>query len=82
MLASLPPNQLLRRTRNGTVSYVYADPLVCRCLYVGGQEAYARYQRQAQRERLADEREMAAQLEFDNNWDWQIWGPYPAPLAW
>ena len=39
-LTALPPHRFVRRTVDGRVTYLYADPTVCRCLYVGGQEAY------------------------------------------
>ena len=82
MLASMPRNRLLRQARGDTVAYVYADPLVCNCLYIGNQEAYARYQRQAQRERLANERENTAEILADSTWDPGPWGPFPGGFGW
>ena len=43
-LHSLPPDQLITRTRNGKTTYLYADPTICRCVYVGTPEAYRTYQ--------------------------------------
>ena len=31
------------RNSNGSVKYMYADPNVCGCIYVGGQRAYDQY---------------------------------------
>jgi len=41
---SLPPDQLVKRTKDGRIYYVYADPKGCNCAYVGTPEAYAAYQ--------------------------------------
>jgi len=42
----LPPHQILQRVYEETIRYVYADPDVCGCLYVGSQQAYDLYQKQ------------------------------------
>ena len=44
ILRSLPPDKLVRRMKNGTLYYVYADAARCNCAYVGTAEAYAAYQ--------------------------------------
>ena len=41
---TLPARQLLSQIRDGKTSYVYRDPSVCHCLYVGGEAEYQRYQ--------------------------------------
>jgi hypothetical protein len=43
MLASLPSRQFVRGTHGVFVTYTYADPLVCNCLYVGSAFDYATY---------------------------------------
>jgi len=43
-LMALPPDRLVTRTRNGKTTYLYADPNICRCVYVGTPEAYRVYQ--------------------------------------
>ena len=43
-LRRLPPDKLVTRTRGGKVYYVYADPSICRCAYVGTPQAYQAYQ--------------------------------------
>lgn len=42
-LQSLPPHQFVLRNSNGSVKYLYADPIACDCIYVGGQRAYNLY---------------------------------------
>jgi hypothetical protein len=76
MINRLPPHRFLRRVQGDTVSYVYSDPLVCDCLYVGSQQAYGRYQSYLQQKRLADEQLSAAQAYSDATWDWGAWGPW------
>jgi hypothetical protein len=34
-LAKLPPHRFVHQMRNNTMIYVYADPTICDCLYVG-----------------------------------------------
>ena len=76
MLVRLPPHQFVQRTHDNTISYVYADPLVCGCLYVGSQAAYDRYKLYIQQKKLADERQLTAQMYSDSAWDWGAWGPW------
>jgi hypothetical protein len=54
-LRALPPHQFVLRNSNGSVKYMYADPTVCGCIYVGGQRAYQQY-RQEMAGRVQDER--------------------------
>jgi hypothetical protein len=76
MLARLPADKFSRRVKGDATIYVYADPKVCNCLYIGDQTAYAAYQRQAQAKQIADERQEAAQDYQDSSWDWSSWGPW------
>src|SRR6202046_4848341 len=61
MLARLPSNKFVMRQNGDSVHYVYADPLVCGCLYVGTQQAYNQYKLHQQQQHLADEQQMTAQ---------------------
>ena len=42
-LRSLPPHRLTKTTHKGTTIWVYADPTICGCLYVGNQAAHDSY---------------------------------------
>ena len=75
MLKRLPPHRFVRRVKGDNVHYVYADPLVCGCLYIGSQQAYGRYKRDRMQQRLADEQQMTADEYADPAWNWQAWGP-------
>ena len=71
-LAALPPYRLESRTEDGNGVYTYADPGVCKCLYVGGSKEYSEYQRlRVQRQIAADQAWAAQQAQMD----WGIWGP-------
>ncbi len=76
MLGRLPPHQFLLRQNGGTTHYVYADPLVCDCLYVGTQQAYDQYRMNLLSQHLADERQLAALAWSDGEWSWAAWGPW------
>lgn len=56
----LPPHQFSRQIRDGQVFYVYSDPTVCGCLYVGDQAAYGTYRKYAFEKQLANEQAMTA----------------------
>ena len=51
----LPPHKFSRQIKDGRVFYVYPDPTVCVCLYVGDQNAYATYRKNVFQQNLADE---------------------------
>ena len=78
MLKKLPPNKFFQRANGDSVHYVYADPIVCGCLYVGSQQAYNQYKANKQTQRLADEQQMTADSYADASWNWGAWGPWPA----
>ncbi|WP_084440585.1 hypothetical protein [Acetobacter nitrogenifigens] len=79
MLNRLPPHRFVRRVRNNSVFYVYADPTACDCLYIGDQAAYSQYQQYRQQKMLADEQEMTAGEYQDASWNWGAWGPMNGP---
>lgn len=42
-LKTLPPHKFVRRTKNGTPYYIYADPTYCKCALIGNQDAMNSY---------------------------------------
>jgi hypothetical protein len=80
MLARLPPHKFIQRASGDTVHYVYSDPLVCGCLYVGTQQAFNQYKLHQQQQQLADEQQMTAQAYDDPAWRWDAWGPWGPSL--
>jgi hypothetical protein len=79
MFRTLPPNRFSRQMRGDRVVYVYPDPVVCHCLYVGNQQAYGTYRQNQLQKRIADENQMAADEMSMASWDWGPWavGYYP-----
>jgi hypothetical protein len=79
MMNRLPPNQFVQRVGADTVHYVYADPTVCGCLYVGTQQAFDQF---VSNQRLDFEQaQRIALLNFyDATWNWDAWGPW-GPLG-
>ncbi|WP_428542096.1 hypothetical protein [Rhodopila sp.] len=76
MLNELPPHRFIQRFHGDTVSYIYSDPLVCDCLYVGSQQSYNQYMYHIQQQRLADQQELTAQMYSNPAWNWGAWGPW------
>lgn len=79
-LQALPPHQFVHEEMNGRELWVYADPLVCNCLYVGSPEDYQRYQQLHVQQNIASDRLMAAQLAATSwgygPYGWGPWGPW------
>jgi hypothetical protein len=70
-LTTLPPHKFVQQVRKNAVIYVYADPTICQCLYVGNQAAYDRYRANVFQKKLADEQAFTAQV---NEMNWEAWG--------
>lgn len=76
MLMRLPANKFVQRVNGDTVTYVYADPKACGCLYVGDQAAYGQYQKALQAKNLLDQQQLNALTYQDARWNWGAWGPW------
>ncbi len=75
-MKKLPPNKFVQQTNNAQIVYVYADPIVCQCVYFGNQAAYAQYRQMVFQQKLADERQMTAAMAQDS----VDFGPWNAPF--
>ena len=73
MLAGLPPGRIVSHPEGDHLSYLFADPLDCRCLYVGGPQEWTRYQQTLQQQRIANAQVEAAQLNY-GAFGWGPWG--------
>ena len=71
-LRAMPPLKMLSQSKDGHTVYHYADPYSCNCLYVGDEQAYAKYRTLAQQKQRADER---LEAEEDASEEWDLWGP-------
>jgi hypothetical protein len=82
-LRALPPHKFVQQTRNGQPIWLYADPSVCGCLYVGDEAAYQRFRQMVFQKQLADEQSQAAMMNRDAAMEqnaimmnWGVWGPW------
>lgn len=80
-LRALPEHRLVLQEMDGREVWVYADPLVCNCLYVGTPEDYQRYNRLKVERDMASDRLMAAQMMRSPRWGvgpygWGPWGAW------
>jgi hypothetical protein len=71
-LQTPPARRVLREVRDGKAVYVYRDPTVCRCVYVGGEPEYQQYQRLRLQKDVADEQRSP---DPNGGWGW-AWGPW------
>jgi hypothetical protein len=68
-----PARRLVAHRRHGHLYYVYADPDLCKCLYVGTPTQYQR----ALEKRLANEELVALQEHQDDDPTlWDLWAPW------
>jgi hypothetical protein len=83
-LADLPPREVVVRREGVKTVYAYADPQGCRCLYIGGPKAYAKYREFAVSEAIARDMSLAAPNSAATNFPvWAAWDPRWAPTeAW
>ena len=75
-LSTMTQRQLVPEMKDGSLRYVYADDKYCKCLYVGTEKAYQRYERYALKQRVANTQLEAAQMNEDASMDWGMWGPW------
>ena len=80
MLQKLPPDKFVMRPAGGNYVYLYSDPLVCGCLYVGSAQAYTTYKQEMFQQQLANEQQLTAQMYNDPSWNFGAWGGPWGPL--
>lgn len=79
-LQTMTQRKLVPHQRDGKVYYVYADANECKCIYVGTEQAYQRYQKLAFEKRLANAQLQAAAMNRDASMNWNMWGGWgPGP---
>ncbi len=72
-----PPRKVVRDVRDGQPQYVYADPQTCKCLYVGDEQRYQKFQELSLQKKIADEQRSAARANWEASMNW--WG---GPWGW
>jgi hypothetical protein len=63
--------KVVQDRRDGEMRYVYADPDVCKCLYVGDEPQYLKYQQIKVQKEIAEEQ--ANTMVYQNLWDRWPW---------
>ena len=76
-LQTLTPRKVVPDVREGQPQYVYADPQTCKCLYVGDEPRYQKFQELSLQKKIADEQLSAARANWDASMNW--WG---GPWGW
>lgn len=72
----LPQRKISHVKRNGELLFIYPDSKYCKCMYVGSETAYQRYEKLALERNMAAEESMAVQ-DADMQWGaWGGWGPW------
>src|SRR5436189_5889537 len=69
-LRTFPTRKMIVRRQGAASYYIYAEPDVCNCLYMGTEPQYQEYQRLLLKKELADER-------LDESRNSGLWGPGP-----
>jgi hypothetical protein len=74
----------VRKTWNGKPVWVYADPTMCGCLYMGTQDNYDAYIKEASKQMMTTAMRANFQDDpysptgmdnaVDNDMDWGVWG--------
>ena len=75
-LKSMTQRKLVLHQHDDKIYYVYADATSCKCLYVGNEKAYDRYQKLALQKKIADEQRRAAEMNENAPMNWGLWGPW------
>ncbi|MCW3476098.1 hypothetical protein [Limobrevibacterium gyesilva] len=65
-LNALPPHEFSVRVQDGRQVYLFADPLVCKCVYSGSTQQYAAYLGLLAEERLRAEQELRITMDRIN----------------
>jgi hypothetical protein len=73
-LQTLTQDKLVPHQQDGEMRYVYADATDCKCLYAGDAADYQAYQKLAVQERVAEDQQMAAEMNENAEMDWGMWG--------
>jgi hypothetical protein len=68
-LRALPANKFIPEAKGGGLRYVYADPVVCNCLYVGDQPAFNPYKKEVFTRNIVNEPQHTAET-YSDQWSW------------
>ena len=75
-LKSMTQRKLVPHQHDGKIYYIYADATSCKCLYVGNEKAYQRYQKLSIEKSIAEHQRIAAEMNENSAMNWGLWGPW------
>jgi len=77
-IKTLPAHRFVQQINNGQPVWIYADPTICGCLYVGNQQAMQAYRQMVFQQNLATEQQMTAMMINQSiAFDYGMWGFNP-----
>jgi len=87
LLARLPAHHFVQRSKDGKAVFLYADPLVCDCLYIGDDKAFGRYketilERQMASDELGDQGSLRQESKSDLNDELKVLAADESGWAW
>ena len=77
-IQSLPPLKMRYYTKGGQLTYWFADPDYCQCVYTGNEAAYQRYQNLKIQNQMAQQAEMTAEANEEAAEEMSM----PSPFFW
>ncbi len=75
-LEGLPQRKLVPQQHEKKVYFYYADATTCKCLYVGSEKSYQKFQKLATERKMAQDYRWAAQANMDARMNFGMWGPW------
>ena len=81
-LHATAPFEIVVKRRDGKEVYAYADPVRCRCQYVGDAQQYAEYQRLQDEDLIAAEDQQALAVGQYDETHVGSRGPFASPWWW
>ncbi len=75
-LEGLPQRKLVPQVHEGKNYFYYADAEFCKCLYVGSEKSYQKFQQLATQQKMAEDYRWAAQANMEARMNFGMWGPW------
>ena len=73
-LKTLSQNKLVAHKKDGAAYYIYADAEDCRCFYWGTEESYQKFLKLQNKQNLAAQDRMSANMDKEEYLDWSTMG--------
>jgi hypothetical protein len=73
-LKTLQQHKIITHNQDGKIRYFYADATNCKCLYAGDEDSYKQYKKITAEHELAQQNEMAAEMNQDAFMGMGMWG--------